>query len=323
MAVVDNASDRVLLDPAAAHPELGVLRSALAVGDWGAGRAVLDVAPLPGRTWLLHWAAEDRGFEDLLRYVLQVDPSDSTAAALLALTLIDSAWQARGRAHAEDVSADRFAVFRDRLRQAELVLIDAAARTPQDPAVWSARLMTARGLHLGLAEIDRRYARLTAAAPDDLAGQEQYLQSLCPKWYGTWELAHGWAWRTLQAAPPGALQGALVARAHLEHWLELSGSDRAAGQAYLSSAVVRDELYQAAHRSVWHPDLRGGPGWVPAASVFAMVFSLMGDHAAAAPTFELLGDFAGTRPWDYLGPDVAGTVRERRRLALRVAAGAR
>lgn len=307
------STDDVVLDPQAAHPEFGHLRAALTAQDWRACRAVLDTASLSGRSWLLGCAAEERGIEGLLEYVLQTDPNDSTAAALLGLNLIDIGWAARGTALAMHVGAGEFEIFHDWLRRAETVLIDAAARCPWDPALWTARLMTARGLQLGLAESRRRYARLAAADAQHLPGQLQFLQRLCPKWGGTREAMHTWAWETMQSAPPGAPQGVLVAQAHIEHWLELAQQDLTAGRTYLAGQPVRDVLYQAAHHSIWHPEFRRDPGWVTAASTFAMVFALMEDPAAATPTFAMLGGLASRSPWKYLGDDPAEQVRQYRR----------
>ncbi|ROP33004.1 hypothetical protein EDD30_5965 [Couchioplanes caeruleus] len=306
----------VVLDPAAAHPELAALRAALARRDWWSCRAVLDAAAPDARSRLLLWATGDGTIGDFPRIVWDSDATDSTAAALLALHLIHTGWEIRSGALAQHVSQDQFARFHDYLRRAEAVLIDATARQPRDPALWTARLTTARGLQLGQAETRRRYDRLVAADPHHLTGQLQYLQSLCPKWGGTWDHLHRWAWDSMLAAPPGAPQGVLVAEAHLEHMLGLEQTDPAASHAYLSDVTIREALHQAAHRSVWHPDFRREPGWVGTASTFAMVFALGRDHAAAAPVFAMLGDLATEHPWHYLEDDVVTTIRRYRRAAL-------
>ncbi|MEV6597926.1 hypothetical protein AB0M36_13760 [Actinoplanes sp. NPDC051346] len=302
----------VVLDPAAAHPELTTLRDALARRDWWGCRAVLDGATPGARSGLLHWAAEEE-IGDFAQAVWEADARDNTAAALLGLRLIHTGWEIRSAARAQYVSRDQFERFHDYLRRAEAVLIDATARQPRDPALWVARLLTARGLSVGQAETRRRYDRLAAADPHHLPGQLQYLQSLCPKWGGSWERLHSWARESMLAAPPGALQGRLVAEAHVEHMIGLEQTDPA---AYLTDATVREELYEAAHRSVWHPDFRREPGWVGAASTFAMVFAVGRDHAASAPLFAMLGDLAAEHPWRYLEDDVVSTIKRYRRAAL-------
>jgi hypothetical protein len=312
--------DAVLLDPAAAYPEVTALRAGLAARDWTAVRAVLDAAPGPSaRTRLLSIGADTdvrntEGLEAFLRSTANNDPQDSAAAAMLAFHLIDIGWEVRSGYRAQYVSEAQFATFHEWLRLAEAVLMEAIARHPDDPALWVARLTSARGLQVGLAETRRRYDKLAAIDPHHLPGQVQYLQRLCPKWSGSWELLHPWCREAMLAAPPGALQGGLVADGHIEHWMEIGGGG--AGQAYLSAPQVRAELYEAAERSVWHPDFRREHGWTYSANYFAMAFSLIEDQQAAGRTFALLGDFGTELPWQYLSGDAAAVIRERRKKAL-------
>ncbi|WP_034215037.1 hypothetical protein [Actinoplanes subtropicus] len=289
-------SDRVVLDLAAAHPEATVVRDALAARDWGAVRAGLDAAPPVLRSMLIDDAAERDNLEEFLREVIAADPADTTAVALLAAHLIGVGGH-------------------DRLRRAELVLLDGVARNPADPALWVARLTSARGLSLDLAEVDRRYARLAEIDPHHLPGQDAYLQRLCPKGGGDWDRLHGWCRAAMLAAPPAAVQARLVVDGHLEHWL---GDGRS--RIYLSRKPVRVELYEAARRSIWHPGFRKVPGWVGLASSFAMAFSLLDDRPAAARVFDLLGDLSSKWPWTYLGgTDPAATIVEQRKIAYKYA----
>lgn len=302
----------VRFDPADAYPEVGALRSALAGGDWPAGRALLDAAPPADRTVLL----KILGTGPALSAAVPVDPADSTAAALLGFHRIEAAWAVRGGYRAQYVSRKRFAGFHDGLRAAERGLTDAIAHTPDDPALWTARLKSARGLELGPAETRRRYARLAEIDPHHLAGQSQLLQQLCPKWSGSWPEAFAFARQAMLAAPAGGPHGVLVAEAHLERWLDLAD-----GRAYLASAAVGAELDEAAQRSVFHPGFARTPGWVGVVSTFAVVFSLRGDHRSAAAAFTALGPLATEHPWNYLG-DPAVAVRKYRTLALSPGAGA-
>ena len=310
----------VILDPAAAYAAVTELRAALARRDWPACRAVLDAAPADGRTFLTRQVSEEKDLEGFLRPVLERDPGDAVAGALLGLHLIDVGWGIRTRARAQYVSREQFAAFHEWLRKAEQVLIDAAARNPAEPAVWAARLISARGLGLGLAETRRRYDRLRAIDPLNYTGQTQLLQSLCPKWSGSWEQLHSWSREEMLAAPPGSLQGGLIVEAHLEHWFDLEGAEE---RAYLPGEGVRAELYEAAQRSIWHPEFRRGYGWVRVAGAFAMVFSLLDDQRAAASAFSMLGNLAAAFPWEYLSGDIATNVRQRRARALAAVGGAR
>lgn len=309
----------VEFDPAAAYPEVTTLRAGLVARDWAVARKVLDAAPGPvARTTLIRFGADldvrnTEGLEAFLRETANRDPDDSAAAAMLAFHLINIGWEIRSGYRAQHVSRSQFASFHGWLRLAETVLFEAIARHPADPALWTARLTSARGLQLGLAETRRRYDRLAAIDPHHLPGQIQFLQRLCPKWSGSWEMLHAWCRETMMAAPPGAVQGGLVADGHIEHWMELGNN---AGTTYLSSPPVRDELYEAAERSVWHAGFRRDHGWVYAANYFAMAFSLIRDRRAARTMFEMIGDFGIEIPWGYLSADAVSAFRARRKMAL-------
>lgn len=309
----------VVLDPVAAYPELAVFYSHLRRRDWPAVRALLDRSPQQARSMLLRFGGDEAGLEEFLRGVLAADPEDSAAGSLLGFHLIDVGWKVRTQYRAQHVSQKQFATFHAWLRQAEQVLVDAAARNPGDPAVWTARLISARGLELGLAETRRRYDRVRSIDPHNFLAQSQLLQTLCPKWSGSWEQLHAWAREEMLAAPLGSLQGALVALAHIEHWFDLKGAER---QAYAASPRVRDELREAAHRSIWHPGFRKLPSWVQAVSALAMAFGLVHDEPAAASAFTVLGDLASDFPWFYFDGDRVTVIRKRRARALATVGGA-
>jgi hypothetical protein len=276
------------------------VQGALRERDWAGLRGIVDAAPDPvARTMLIGHGAETPGIEPFLREVLDRDPDDGAAAAMLGGHLVHAGWEVRTGARAQHVSREQFRVFFDHLRRAERVLIDGAARNPSDVAIWTQRLTSARGLQLGLSEARRRYDRLAAYDPHHLPAQSQLLQSLCPKWSGTWEQVHGFARERMLAAPKGAPNAVLVVTGHLERWLDEGGGDD--GARYLASPFARNEIYEAAARSVWDPAFRHGYGWVWVRSSFAMVFSLLGDEPAAAAQFAALGHLADESPWHYLG----------------------
>jgi hypothetical protein len=200
-------------DVAAAHPEVASLRDALHRRDWTSARALLDAAQPASRAFLIHEGGEQPGIDGLLRYILDSRPDDTAAAAMLGAHLIIMAWKVRTRARAAQVGPEQFERFQEHLRQAEQVLMAAAAHDPRDAAVWVERLFTARGLQLGLSEARRRYDRLARVDPHNLPGQRQLLQSLCPKWGGTWDGAHAFA-RECMLAAPGRCRGRPPISAH-------------------------------------------------------------------------------------------------------------
>lgn len=299
-----------VFDPAAAYPVVGQLRAAMAARDWSAVRLICAVPDPAARSRLVRIAGDLPDVGDFLRYVLAADPPDTLAASMLGGHLVGVAWTVRTAKRAQYVSREQFATFHRILAEAEQVLIDAAARDPAEPSVWVNRLISARGLELGLSEVRRRYDRLAELDPHHLPGQTQLLQSLCPKWSGSWPQLHGFARQSMLASPPGSLNAVLVVEGHIEHWLDLDAGE---DLRYLQSAEVREEIYEAAHRSVWHPAFRRTFGWVAVQNSFAMVFSLLGDEPAAASQFAALGQFGTEHPWGYLGDPVGEFVQRRAR----------
>jgi hypothetical protein len=154
---------------------------------------------------------------------------------------------------------------------------------------------------LGQAEARRRYDRGAEHAPHHLTAQSQLLQQLCPKWGGSLEQAYAFARACASAAPPGSSNGKLVADAHAELFFVL---DFRAARKYLRQSEVQRELQELAERTVLHADVRKGFSWVAAHNSFAAMFSLAGNHRAAAPHFRALGHLASELPWVYFDEPV-------------------
>lgn len=292
----------VTADPAAAYPELPRLRTALQSRDWDGVTAILADQETAGRTRLIRFAGESEAADQLSRERLGADPSDTLAAGLLGSRLIEQAWKVRTGARAQNVSRLQFIRFHEILREAEQVLIDAAAYDPSDAAIWTQRLITARGLELGKSEARRRYDRLAEHDPHHLPAQSQLLQQLAPKWSGTLEEMHGFARTEMLAAPEGAPNAVLVLEAHIEHaLLELKGDERA---RYFRKPEVREQVQEAAARSILHPAYRRTVGWVAVENTFAFMLTMMDDYVPAARIFTGLGPLASETPWVYLGSPV-------------------
>ncbi|GAB7103821.1 hypothetical protein JCM4814A_21350 [Streptomyces phaeofaciens JCM 4814] len=291
-------------DPFDNTPELIPLRTAAQAGQWPAVRAWftgLDSAEKisTGSAVL----ADIDGVETFLERAAAELPGDPLPRTLLAERYIHIGWDIRSGARANHVSRDQFDQFHAWLRRAEQLLIDVCAEQPAYAPAWTARLLTARGLELGQAEARRRFDRLSAHHPHLYRAQSQLLQQVCPKWGGSWDAAHGFARECATSAPDGTNAGAMVALAHIEHWLDLDGTERT---AYLRGVPVRDDLRFAAQVSVLHPSYR--PDWnaIGAHSAFAFAFSLGGHSELAAPHFAFLGDRASEFPWQYLGDPKTG-----------------
>ncbi|MFJ8270994.1 hypothetical protein ACIQ8G_11665 [Streptomyces sp. NPDC094154] len=295
---------------ASAFPEAAWLRQAAAAGDWASARGYVDSLPQgTDRAFAVRVLAEVPGTERSLHELVADAPDDVFALTVLGAREVQAGWEIRTDARAEHVSREQFAAFHARLREAEKRLIRATALDPSYDAAWAERLNTARGLQLGQNEARRRYDRLAAHHPHHFTGQARLLDQLSPKWGGSWQAAHGFAQECLRGAPGGALNGGLVAEAHMEHWLELeAGRERT---QYLRQPHVHAELVEAAERSVAHPHFRPAYGWVTVQGCFAALFSLIGDRARAAAHFRALGNLASEYPWSYLGEPAEAYVKHR------------
>ncbi|MFI1149070.1 hypothetical protein [Streptomyces sp. NPDC020817] len=295
---------RPVFEPADRIPALTALRGHVHGRNWdsvaGSFAALTDE---DDRALACRVVAEQQNAEPFLNQVMAGDPRDPLVRTLLADRLIQTGWGIRSGYRARHVSREQFQQFHAFLRRAEVLLIDVCAEYPDHALAWYLRVITSRGLELGPGETRRRYERLAEHHPHHYSGQQQLLQQICPKWGGTWESAHGFAEECAKAAPPGSPNGALVAVAQLEQYLELreKEGDRAAG-TYLRTPGAHQALLDAAARSVLHPAARADAyQLVGAHSAFAAAHCAAGRHAEAAAHFRALGDRASEFPWSYVG----------------------
>ncbi|GAA2250865.1 MULTISPECIES: hypothetical protein [Kitasatospora] len=304
---------RPVFDPAAVVPELTRLHHAAVAGDWQAIDTLFAEEPDPyGIVVLADTLSEIAGVEQLLGRVLEYQPHNLLATALLAGRHTHLAWDARTDAPAKGVTPEGWAGFRAHLNQAEQLLIRATALDPGHALAWTMRITTAMGLSLGQSESERRYRNLAKASPSPYGGQRNRLQQLLPKWGGSWEAAHAFAQACLREAPPGGLGGAIVAMYHVDRWSSFAAQDR---PEYLRRPQVRQELAEAA-ASVLHPACRARYGFITAHSMFAMLASLADDQRAAAAHFRAMGPYGHTYPWALLGGDAEAVFTEHRDRAL-------
>ncbi|MCP2313879.1 hypothetical protein [Kitasatospora paracochleata] len=303
------------VDPACGDAELRLMQAQAAAGDWAALRAglsaVTDEADL---TWLVAEVAETPGSEVWLAETVAAQPEDASALLLSGARQVSWAWEARTRARAQHVSREQWQVFGERLEAAEEQLYAAAEREPSWLAPWYFLQISGRGASLGPDVARYRFEAALRRRPDHLGSHRQRLQQLCPKWGGSREEMHEFARGAMLAAPEGSPLGELVALAHIEHWLELDqGDDR----AYIGRKDVREQLHEAAERSVLHPAYRRGRGWQSAFNTFAMAFSIAGQPATAELLFRELDSTVTRFPWAYLNSSPGEAFRQCREAAAR------
>ncbi len=286
----------VVFDPLIQFPELGAIRQATLAGAWEPVAGYIDSwrGEDPQRASFAAWTvAETEGVEDTLA---AQDPTP-LVRAVIAMLRIRHAWDIRGSGRASTVSEDQWDGFRAKLVEAERELVELAALDPGDELVAQVRLITARGLSLGLSEAQRRYARLAAVSPANIGAQTAHLQTLAPKWAGSNELMFEFA-RSAVRDQPGTSAGRLVAIAHYERWLDLPSDESG---PYAGTAEVQDEIVAAADASVFHPDYEPGLRWITDHSYFACMHGIGGRPDLARRHFEALGAVADLAAWRYLG----------------------
>ena len=293
-----------------------MLCDAAAARDWLAVEAGLGRIADPAVHLSAFYDVSQAAQRSFLEEVFVAEPASAPAGALLARRLVHDGWGIRTGSWARDVSQEQWKGFFEHLHRAEQILIDVTARYPEYTSAWIARLDTARGLSLGQAEARRRYMEIMKVVPHFYAAQSEMIQQLCPKWGGSYEAMHGFAVECTKQSPPGSVNGAVVAKAHIEHWLLERRDNRSEAVAYLKRPEVQQELAWAAGHSVLNPAARQGSGWVGAHCSFAMVFSLAENYPAAAMHFDALytnGNLGTRSPWNYLGDAAAQFVTHRDR----------
>jgi len=135
------------------YPDLEVFADATRARDWPRLRQLIEALPSGADACVpLMIATEVRGSERFLAEVLRAEPDSVPARVLLGSRLIIQAWEARTAYSASSASNAQAEVFHERLRRADEVLAEAVELDPANPAAWSFRVTTARGLGLGLAE---------------------------------------------------------------------------------------------------------------------------------------------------------------------------
>ena len=303
------------VDPACGDEDLRLMQVQAANGDWPALRAGLTaVGDHADRTWLIALLAETPGSEKWLAEAVAAEPGSALPLLLSGARQVSWAWEARTRARAQHVSREQWQVFGERLETAEEQLYAVAEREPSWLDPWYFLQISARGASLGPDAARHRFEAALRRRPDHLASHRQRLQQLCRKWGGSHEEMHDFARTAMLAAPEGSPLGELVALAHIEHWLDLDGGE---DRAHITRQAVRDQLHEAAERSVLHPDHVRARGWRSAYNTFAMAFSMSGQPATANLLFREIGDTVTEFPWSYLDAEPAAAFRSCRAAAAR------
>jgi len=301
------------MDPYRKEPAVRTLRAAIRRGDWPAIESFFAQLADPDEyATYTRIAAETQGTEDYLHAIVRQNRMSDLALLLYGARSICWAWEGRTAAAAAQVSNERWQKFFDRLHTAEATLGELVRRTPGNAHAWAYLVTTSRGLEFGIPESRRRFERAVAVHPTHLYAHRMMLTQLCAKWGGSHEAMLNFARESLAKAPPGSAIGALVPEAHIEHHMSRPG----ASMTLMYLKLQRQELLDAAHRSVLHPDFRPSVATIGDQNMFAAALSLAGAHRAAATQFRALRGRYTSMPWGYFSGSPGALARSRRIMGL-------
>jgi hypothetical protein len=298
--------------PTDLFPELRRLTADADRGDWPAVAAFLGGLHALDDLAVACSQVEERLSDNVLQWVPPTDPGWLLAQTLLGVRTVRRGWNIRGTGWARSVTRQQWTGFHEHLNRAEQLLIEVTAREPRQGYAWLERMIICRGISLGHDEARRRYDRLGAHHPYTYIAGYHLVQQLQPKWGGSWEKVAEFSAELLRSAPPGSIGLLAVAAGHMEHFGAVGNAE---GTALLRDPKVVAQIHAAADVTVRHPAFQPGYRYYTAHDWFAMLFSLIGDHAAAAPHFRAL---AGRRTplWSEYFDNAGATYADLRDRAL-------
>jgi hypothetical protein len=301
MALFRRKPKAVPVDLTAGDPRAAQLVDAVESDDADGIRSVLgEATSVDERERLTMLLTQLSGHPQPFESWVEREPDNPTAWLARAAHGIGYAWDARGAGYADTVGKDGWTMFLERLRRAEGDLLRAAEYDRGDAVPWSMMLISGRGLEAPKEELLDRYEQAQARHPWLLEAHLQLLQSLCQKWLGSDDEALGFARAVARDAPDGAAVLAVVPIAHIEIWLDMDRRDGADPDEYMRRPEVREEIQEAARRSVFADGFADDLVTVPALNIFAVGLDLVGDGPGAAALVQRLGDRRAEFPWAYL-----------------------
>ncbi len=237
---------------------------------------------------------------------------------------VRSAWEARGPLRGEYVGADAAQLFHGRLVRADRDLAAAAELDPWDPTPHAESMWVAFGLSLGQPELHRRFAEVNRRYPWHCGAYRAMSQGGGPKWGGSLGTLFGLAQQVMDGAPEGHSVHTFVPTVHFERWINFSrekGASAADRQGYFRTPHVRDQISQAARKSVGSPAYQPGHQAISDRNMFSMAFWLLGDYRAQLEQMELTGPVISSVPWNYRNDPVGSYQQAWQEAAAAVAAG--
>jgi hypothetical protein len=288
------------------------LLAGLERGAWQPVRDLLQTVTDNDREFYVTVVTEVPGWPPWLDDWSAAEPDDALPTLVRGAHGIQWAWEARGDGLATTVEEDTWALFHQRLAQAEADLSRAARSDPADPSPWVYALSSAMGLGLGLEELRSRFNEAVARCPGHRAAHNRLLMGLTKKWGGSHEEMFDFARSTSAKSPEGSPLHTLVAEAHIERWLGFRiDNDREGADRYWAQEAVWKEIGEAARLSVFSPQLRRYRRTLWDFSIFAFCFWRTGQKDLARWLFQNIGTVNSDHPWYYAGDATAIFTRAR------------
>ena len=237
---------------------------------------------------------------------------------------VRSAWEARGASRGKYVTQDAAQLFHERLVRADRELAAAAKLDPRDPTPHAESMWVALGLSLGQPELHRRFTEVNRRCPWHCGAYRAMSQGGGPKWGGSLGTLSGLAQQVLDEAPEGHSVHTFVPTVHFERLLNFGREQGAAASDpgdYFETPHVRDQINQAAQKSVGSPAYQPGHQAISDRNMFSMAFWLLGDYRAQLEQMELTGPVISDVPWNYRNDPVGSYRKAWQEAAAALAAG--
>ncbi|MET8910979.1 hypothetical protein [Micromonospora sp. NPDC004551] len=273
--------------------ESELLSEALLDREWGAARRILAAADKEHFMYYVQVAAATRGVEEWIDGPIRAQPDDPLPLLIGGARAIYWAGEARGDGRASTVPKDAWPVWFQRLELAENLLDQALDRHPALAEAWHYKISLSRNRQLPAEERWRRFDRLIEIDPSHLFGHLTMLDSLLPKWGGSWDEAFRFA-RERTAACPATNVPLLIMKVHRNfRWESENGETR-----YYQRPDVASETYDAAEQSVWHDDYETTTLTPILWNHFAFALTYGRYFRQACTLYDAIGsDFIRKEPW--------------------------
>ena len=197
---------------------------------------------------------------------------------------VDIAWEVRGAKTGDKVSQRQFDQFFVNLDLAWSRFEAAIAADPAEGSTYALMIDCAKGLDLPIQDRVALYERAQETRPWQQIAHRSTVQALAAKWGGSSEMMLDFARQASAGAPAGSGVHVVVPEAHIEAWIQADATD-----AYWRAPGVRDEITEAAARSIDQTVASRGPWDKRDRNAFAFCYWQMGEQERARREFELIG----------------------------------